>query len=79
MATNNDQAAKACIGKRQLVPPQIIKEGAEAKMYGNRKHKNPGNNMSVDGRRHIVARDLNSVAAELGSTQRFFIKNGASL
>ena len=66
MATNNDQAAKACIGKRQLVPPQIIKEGAEV-------------NMSVDGRRHIVARDLNSVAAELGSAQRFFIKNGASL
>ena len=49
--------AKDDIGKLQisLVPPQIIKDIAEVRMYGNQKYGNPNNWKDVEKERYVDA------------------------
>lgn len=52
-----DQQAKADEGKLEisLVPPQIIKDIAEVRMYGNAKYHDPGNWTKVSKERYFDA------------------------
>lgn len=54
---SNNQTAKADAGKLEidLVPPQIIRDIAQVRMYGNKKYKDPNNWMTVQMRRYVNA------------------------
>lgn len=71
------QTAKADAGKLQLslVPPQIIRDIAEVRMYGNKKYHDPNNWKTVEMERYVDAffrhflsfiEDPNSVDEESG-------------
>lgn len=77
MGEKMNQTAKADAGKLQLtlVPPQIIEDVAEVRMYGNKKYHDPNNWKQVEIERyrdalfrHFVAyiRDPQSVDEESG-------------
>lgn len=53
----NDQTAKRDEGKLQLslVPPQIIRDIAEVRMYGNKKYGDPENWRTVEMNRYTDA------------------------
>lgn len=53
----NDQTAKADSGKlpMDLVPPQIIRDIAEVRKYGNDKYGDPDNWRRVEKRRYVAA------------------------
>lgn len=69
--------AKADEGKLEidLVPPQIIRDISEVRMYGNQKYHDPNNWKTVELRRYVNAllrhtlafmEDINSVDEESG-------------
>lgn len=69
--------AKADAGKLEidLVPPQIIRDISEVRMYGNQKYHDPNNWKTVELRRYVNAllrhtlafmEDINSVDEESG-------------
>lgn len=73
----SDQTAKADAGKLQIsmVPPQIVRDIAEVRMYGNKKYGDPNNWKSVELQRYVDAmlrhtlafwEDPNSVDEESG-------------
>lgn len=53
----NDQTAKADAGKLQLsmVPPEIIEDIAQVRMYGNKKYGDPNNWKNVENNRYVDA------------------------
>ncbi len=53
----NDQTAKADSGKlpMDLVPPQIVRDIAEVREYGNDKYGDPDNWRRVEKRRYVAA------------------------